>query len=140
MFRWFSNSTFLICLLEPWRRQAFAILARPEQSRRLNVGLPTPVKSQKLDHKTLPRCSLPSMNSSHLRAISHCLHNSITKQAYRRSQLLLHWISHRMDLASTSLLGTTWSRPTTDASGQYQPTGNNQTPLAEDDLNSYCHR
>ena len=37
---WFPSSTSLICLFEPWRRQAFASLAGPEQSRRLRVGLP----------------------------------------------------------------------------------------------------
>ena len=36
---------------------------------------------------------------------------------------------------STSLLGTT-GPPTTDALGQYQPAGNNETSLAGDDLNS----
>ena len=48
MFGWFPNSTSLICLLEPWRRQAFASLASPRQDRRIRGGLPTPDKSQKM--------------------------------------------------------------------------------------------
>ena len=101
----FSNSASRICLLEPWRRQAFAILASPEQSRRHRVGLPTPVKSQKTHRETLPWCSLPGTNSSHPRATSHSLDNRISKPAHRRSQPL-HWTSHRMHRASTSQLGT----------------------------------
>ena len=76
------------------------------------------------------RNSLPS-NSSHPRAFSQCLNNRISKLAHRRSQPL-HWTSHRLDRFSTSLLGTTGK----DAMGQYQPAGNNETPLAGDDLNS----
>ena len=103
-----SNSTSLVCLLEPRRRQASAILARPEQSRRLRVGLPTLVKSQKTHRETLTWCSLPS-NSSHPRAFSHYPNNRISKPAHRRSQPL-HWTSHRMVWFCTGLLGTTRSR------------------------------
>ena len=111
MVSWFSNSTSLICLLESWRRQPCADQPKPRRAgRRIRVGLPTPDKSQKTGRTALPWCSLPSINSSHLRAISHC-HNSISKQAYRRSQLLLHWTSHRWDRDSTSLLGTTRPQP-----------------------------
>ena len=49
---------------------------------------------------------------------------------------LFTWTSHRLDRFSTSLLGTTRSRLLRTPWGQYQPTGNNETPLAEDDLNS----
>ena len=97
---WFPNSTSLICLFEPWRRQGGASLASPGQSSRIRVGLPTRVKPQRMSHS--PALVL----ASHLRGISHC-HNSISKQIYRRSQLLLHWTSHRWDRDSTSLLGTT---------------------------------
>ena len=49
----------LICLLEPWRRQAFAGQPKPRQAgRRLRVGLPTPGKSLKMHRETLPWCSL----------------------------------------------------------------------------------
>ena len=37
---------------------------------------------------------------------------------------------------STSLLGPTREPPTANALGQYQPAGNNETPLAREDLNS----
>ena len=37
---------------------------------------------------------------------------------------------------STSLLGATREPPTVRTLGKYQPTGNNETPLARDDLNS----
>ena len=44
--RWFSNSTYLICLFEPWRRQPGAGLPSPRQEGRRNgVGLPTPEKT-----------------------------------------------------------------------------------------------
>ena len=105
----FSNRTSLICLFQPWRQQAFSILASPEKSRRLRVGLPTPVKSEKTHRVTLTWCSLPSTNSSHPRATSHCLNNRISSAAHRRSQPL-HWTSHRTDRFSTSLLETTRSR------------------------------
>ena len=106
---WFSNSTFLICLLESWRRQPCAGQPKPRPAgRRIRVGLPTPGKSQKMDRETLPGCLLPS-NSSHPRAFSHCLNNRISKPAHRRSQPL-QWTSHRLDRFSTSLLGTTLSR------------------------------
>ena len=109
MFRWFPNSTSLICLLESWRRQPFAGQPKPRPAgRRIRVGLPTPAKSQKMDRKTLPWCSLPS-NSSHPRAFSHCLNNRISKQAHKCSQPI-HWTSHRLDWLSTSFLGTTRSR------------------------------
>ena len=45
---WFPSSTFLICLLGPWRRQAFASLASPGQSRPIRLGLLTPNKSQEM--------------------------------------------------------------------------------------------
>ena len=111
VFRWFPSSTSLICLLEPWRRQAwaFASLASPEQSRRLRVGLPTPVKPQRISRGVLLTCSFPSKVSSHLRAVSHYLNNRISKPVHRRSQPL-HWTSFRMVWFSTSLLGTTRSR------------------------------
>ena len=70
---WFPNSTSLICLFEPWRRQGGASLASPGQSRRIRVGLPTPNKSQKMSHS--PALVL----ASHLRGISHC-HNSISNR------------------------------------------------------------
>ena len=110
VFRWFPSSTSLICLLEPWRRQAsaFASLASPEQSRRLRVGLPSRVKPQRISRGVLLTCSFPSKVSSHLRAVSHHL-NRISKLAHRRSQPL-HWISCRMVWFSTSLLGATRSR------------------------------
>ena len=61
--------TSLICLLQSWLRQAcaFASLASPEQSRRL----------QRMSRGVLLTCSFPSKSSSHLRAVSHCL-NSIS--------------------------------------------------------------
>ena len=107
---WFSNSTSLNCLLQSWRRQPCAGLPNPHRAgRRVRVALPTPGKSQKMDRETMPWCSLPSANSSHPRATSHCLNNRIIRPVYRRSQLL-HWASHRMGRARTSLLGTTRRR------------------------------
>ena len=137
MISWFPSSTSLICLFEPWRRQAwaFASLASPEQSRRLRVGLPTRVKQQRMSPGVLLTCSFPSKVSSHLRAVSHYLNNRISKLALRRSHPL-QWISYRMVWFSTSLLGATRSRLLANALGQYQPAGNNETPLARDDLNS----
>ena len=96
-FRWFPSRVSLICLFEPWRRQAeaFASLASPEQSRRLRVGLPTRVNPQRMSPGVLLTCSFPSKVSIHLRAVSHYLNNRISKLALRRSQLL-QWISYRM--------------------------------------------
>ena len=106
------KSTSLICLLESWRRQPFAGQPKPRRAgRRLRVGLPTPGMSQKMDSETLPSCSFPSTNSSHPRATSHCRNNRINRPAYRRSQLLLHWTSHRVDRDSSSLPGTTRPQP-----------------------------
>ena len=86
---WFSNSTFLICLFEPWRRRPCAGMPSPRRAgRRIRVGLPTPAKSQKMDRGTLPWCSLPS-NSSHPRAASHSLNNRTSKLANERSQPIL---------------------------------------------------
>ena len=108
---WFPSNTFLICLFEPWRRQAwaFASLASPEQSRRIRVGLPTRVKPHRMSPGVLLTCSFPSKVSIHLRAVSQYLNNRISKLALKRSQLL-QWISYRMVWFSTSLLGTTRSR------------------------------
>ena len=113
-----SSSCFPVCFVGfpiahlsfvPWRRQPCAGQPKPRPAgRRLRVGLPTPVKLQKMDRETLPWCSLPS-NSSLPRAFSRCLNNRISKLAHRHSQPL-HWISHRLDWFSTSPLGTTWSR------------------------------
>ena len=61
--------------------------------------------------------------------------NRISKLALRRSQSLL-WISHRTVWVSTTRLGTNPEPPAVHASGQYQPAGNNETPLAKEDLNS----
>ena len=60
------------------------------------------------------------------------LNNRISKLALRRSQLL-QWISYRMVSFSPSLLGPTLSRLQRNALGQYQPAGNNETPLARED-------
>ena len=112
-----SSSSFPVCSVGfPIAHLSFVCLShgggrlRPSQvwqvqSKVGGVGLPTPSKSQKMSHTALPWCSPLSINSSHLRAISHC-HNSISKQENRRNQLLLHWTSHRWDRDSTSLLGT----------------------------------
>ena len=72
-------------------------------------------------------CSFPSKVSIHLRAVSHFLNNSISKLAPTRSQLL-QWISFRMVCNPEP--------PTANALDQYQPAGNNETPLAREDLNS----
>ena len=131
MFRWFPSSTSLIGFFESWRRQAqaFASLQSPEQCRRHRVDLPTPVKPQRMSRGVLLTCSFLSKVSNHLRAVSHYLNNKISKPTYRRSQTL-HWISCRMVWFSTSLLAASRRRL------QYQRSGNNETPLARDDLNS----
>ena len=85
--------------------------------------------------RVLLTCSFPSKVSIHLRAVSHYLNNRISKLDLRRSQLL-QWISYRTVWFSTSLLGPTPEPPTANAAGQYQPAGNNETPLAREDLNS----
>ena len=104
----FPNSTFLTCLSEPRRRQPCAGLPSPRRAgRRIRVGLPTPDKSQKMGRETLPWCSLPSTNSSHPRAASHCLNNRMIRLACRLSQLHLYWTKHKVLRSRTSLLGTT---------------------------------
>ena len=103
---WFSSSTFLICLFESWRRQAFASLASPRQGRRVRVGLPTPDKSQKMDRTARRKCSFPSMTNSLLLATSRCHSHGTIRRVCRLSQLLLHWTNHRAGRASTSPLGT----------------------------------
>ena len=108
---WFPNSTSLICLREPWLRLPCTGQPKPRRAgRRTRFGLPTPGTLQKMDRETPPWCSFPSTNSSHPRATSHCHNKRISRLAYRRSQLLLHWTSHRVERASSSLLRTTWRR------------------------------
>ena len=104
---WFTSSTFLICLLESWRRQPFAGQPKPRQAgRRIRVGLPTPDKSQKMDRTALRKCSFPSVNNSRLLATSRCRGYGTIRPASRLSQLLLYWTNHRAGRTSTSLLGT----------------------------------
>ena len=101
------NNTSLICLLQPWRRQPFACQPKPHRAgRRIRVGLPTLGKSQKMGCTSQRMCSFPGSHNSQPRATSHCLNNRISRSAYRRSQLLLHWTSQRVDRASSSLLRT----------------------------------
>ena len=90
---------------------------------------------QSMSLQVLLMCSFPSKVSIHLRAVSHDLYNRINKLALRRSQPLL-WISYRTVWVSTSLLGPTRRCLQRMLSGQYQPAGNNETPLANEDLNS----
>ena len=69
----------------------------------------SPRRDSSLDDTPTERATLLSQSTSHTGA-QHCLNNRISGPAYRRSHLLLHWTSHRVDRASTSLLGTTRGR------------------------------
>ena len=87
-----------------------------------------------MSRRVLLMCSFPSKVSIHLRAVSDYL-NRISKLALRRSQPLL-WTRYRTIWFSNQPSGTNPEPPTAHASGQSQPAGNNETPLAREDLNS----
>ena len=133
----FPNSTFLICLFEPWRRQAFASQASPRQvDVRTRVGLPTPDKLQKMTRGSLQQCSIPSTTNSRPLAASCCHSYRTTKLAWRLSQLHHHWTSHNWLRSSTNLLGTTRHHSPMGVQVQYRPSGNDLTPRAGEPSNS----
>ena len=127
-FRWFSNSSSLICLLEPWRRQAFAILASPEQSRRLTVGLQLRSRN--------PALVLASDHEQQSSASNLTLPQQQDQQAGSQTQSASSLDQPQNGSVQYRPTGNNPEPPTADALGQYQPTGNNETPLARDDLNS----
>ena len=114
MISWFSNSTSLICLSHGGGSLARFSQNHAEQD--VDSELVSQLRPSHRRWIVKPcQCSFPSTNSSHPRATPHCLNNKISRQAYRRASSL--------------------DQPQ-NGSGQYQPTGNDQTPLAGDDLTS----
>ena len=89
---------------------------------------------QSMSPQVLLMCSFPSKVSIHLRVVSGYL-NRISKLALRRSQPLLR-ISYRTVWVSTSRLGPTRSRLQRMLRVSTSQPGNNETPLAREDLNS----
>ena len=93
--RWFSNSTYFICLFEPWRRQPGAGLPSPRQEG-LRVSW-----SPKLRTSHRRRAAGPYFHAR-FRARKHQ-----NAQTGLQTQLRPHWTKHRVCRFSTSLLGTT---------------------------------
>ena len=90
---------------------------------------------QSMSPQVLLMCSFPSKVNIHLRAVSHYLSNRISKLASQTQS------TSSMDQLQNGLVqyqpsGSNPELPTAHASGQYQPAGNNETPLAREDLNS----
>ena len=112
MISWSSNSTSLICLLHPWRRQPCASQPKPRRTgRRLRVGLPTPVKSEKMDRKkTCLGARFRTRTAVHREQPRIALNNRICRPVHRRSQPLSHRTNHRVDQYSR-VLGTTRHQP-----------------------------
>ena len=129
---WFASCTYLICLLEPWRRPALASLASRGQSRRIRV-IPNSDKLQKMGCTAPQKRSFSSSYSSQPRATSHCLYN-------RNQQVGIQTQSATSSLDQPRVIGPVpayWEHPPPLAAGatsQYQPTGNEQASLAEDDF------